>query len=130
LSVESKEQLEQVQNNTDATIRTFPDLGGTHKMYNVRADGPSPELADLRVRQAFDMALNREEILDFVYGGDGNIAGPVMPDGYGVWSLPTAEIAELYAENLGEAKKLLSAAGYERLPLVFDYSNTSTDSED
>ena len=128
--VESLEFRDQIERSTDATIRTFPDLGGTHKMYNVREDGPQPEFADLRVRQAFDYALNRNEILDFVFGGDGNIAGPVMPDGYGVWSLPSEEIADLYQENLDEATKLLAAAGHENLKLTFDYSNTSTDSED
>ncbi|MCK9486032.1 MAG: ABC transporter substrate-binding protein [Dehalococcoidia bacterium] len=126
----SLEALRQVQSSTDAMVQTFANLGGTHKMFNVREDGPNPALADVRVRQAIDYALNRQDILDFVLGGDGNIAGPVMPVGYGDWSLSPDEIAELHPENLDEARALITAAGADGLTIEHDYGNTSAFSED
>lgn len=126
----SLEAAQQIKSSTDASVQTFANLGGTHKMFNVREDGPNPALADIRVRQALDYSLNRQDILDFVLGGDGNISGPVMPVGYGDWSLSVDEITELYAENLEEAKALLSAAGLDSLTIEFDYANNSAFSED
>lgn len=126
----SLEAKQQVESSTDAQIQMFANLGGTHKMFNVRADGPNPALADVRVRQAMDYALNRQDILDFVLGGDGNIAGPVMPVGFGEWSLSPEEIKEIHAENVDEAMKLMAAAGIDSLKVVNDYANTSSFSED
>ena len=126
----SLEAKNQVESSTDARISTFANLGGTHKMFNVRPDGPNPALADLRIRQAMDYALNRQDILDFVLGGDGNIAGPVMPPGFGDWALSNEEIAQIHTQNLDEAMKLMAAAGHDSLTIVNDYANNSSFSED
>ena len=126
----SLEAKQQVESSTDAQIQTFANLGGTHKMFNIRPDGPNPTLGDLRVRQAMDYALNRQDILDFVLGGDGNIAGPVMPAGFGDWSLSPEEVASIHKEDLDEAMKLMSAAGIDSLKIANTYANTSSFSED
>lgn len=130
LSVSNVQDADQIRSSTDAEIQTFPNLGGTHKVFNVGPSSPVPAFTDVRVRQALNYSLNRDEILDFVLGGDGNIAGPVMPPGYGKWSMDGSELADLYKENLEEAKALLIAAGHEELVIPHQYSNISTFSED
>ena len=127
--IPSLEQKAQVEASTDATVRTFGNLGGTHKLYNVGPNGVEA-LKDLRVRRAIDIGIDRELILDLVLGGDGVIAGPPLPVGYGEWSLSQDEVASTYALNLSEARKLVDAAGHSGLKLKMRYSNTSSFSSD
>ncbi len=70
---------------------------------------------DIRVRQALCLAINRQEALDTVFGGQGiATAGLSMP---GKWALPKSELDKipgysLYKEsNIAQAKALLAAAG-------------------
>ena len=46
---------------------------------------------DIRVRQAVNLAINRQAIIDTVYGGNGNYSG-IVPPGYGPWPLTQAEL--------------------------------------
>lgn len=123
------EDAERIKQSTDASVQTFVHLGGTHKLYNVGPSGPEA-LRDQRVRRAIDLEIDRQQILDFVVGGDGVLAGPPLPLSYGNWSLDEAEVADAYSVNPAEAKKLLEAAGYADLTLKNRYSNTSSFSED
>ncbi len=74
---------------------------------------------DGRVREAVDLALDRQAMIDRLHFGDAELAGPVGP----LWdsSLPKEEVAAAYQRDVGKAKQLLSAAGYEdlRFPLSF-----------
>jgi len=128
-ATDTKEAAEQIRKSTKATIQSFPNLGGTHKVYNVGPKG-IPQLRDLRVRQAIDMTLDRDKLLDLVLGGDGVWGGTFVPLGFGEWSLPESEIKKMFAPNLTEAKKLLDAAGITRLQVTNEYSNISTFSQD
>ena len=64
---------------------------------------------DVRVRQAFCHAINRQEILDMLSGGKGTIINSGMTPGLA--SFYNNEIAG-YAYDLDEAKRLLTEAGY------------------
>jgi len=64
---------------------------------------------DLRVRQAINYAINRQEIIDKAVGGAGAVTGPIPP-GYGDWYIPESELPWEY--NLEKAKQLLTDAGY------------------
>ena len=128
-STDAREAADQIKSSTDAVVTSFTNLGGTHKVYNVGPKGPEA-LRDIRVRQAIDMGIDREQILDLVQGGDGVIAGPPLPLGYGSWSLSAEEVAEAYAWNPAEAKKLLDASGHAGLTLRNGYANTSSLSAD
>jgi peptide/nickel transport system substrate-binding protein len=64
------------------------------------------------VRQAMNKAINRQEILEKVYGGDGMLSGPVPP-GYGDWFIKPEELAaNYYKYDLDGAKKLMAEAGF------------------
>lgn len=66
---------------------------------------------DVRVRQAISKAIDRQEIVDNVYGGQAELTGPIPP-GYGDWPLSDDELQEYFTVNLDEAKQLMSDAGF------------------
>ncbi|MBI2760029.1 MAG: ABC transporter substrate-binding protein [Chloroflexi bacterium] len=63
---------------------------------------------DIRVRQALIQAINKKEVLDIVYSGDGvPIKGPILPI-YPIWEMKD----ELVKFDVADSKRLLEAAGY------------------
>ncbi|WP_338476462.1 ABC transporter substrate-binding protein [Pseudomonas khavaziana] len=70
------------------------------------SDQPNP-LADLRVRQALDMAVNKQQIIDSVYQGAGQLAVNAMPPTQ--WSYDTSIKDTKYDPE--KAKALLKEAG-------------------
>ncbi|MBA2520800.1 MAG: ABC transporter substrate-binding protein [Chloroflexia bacterium] len=66
---------------------------------------------DARVRQAINMAVDRQEIIDNVYGGNAELTGPVPP-GYGDYPVPAETLADLYATDLEQAQALMAEAGF------------------
>jgi peptide/nickel transport system substrate-binding protein len=66
---------------------------------------------DKRVRQAINKVVDRQEIIDKVYGGEAELTGAIPP-GYGDWPLSADELAELYAQDEEGAKALMAEAGY------------------
>jgi dipeptide transport system substrate-binding protein len=96
----------------DKTLK-LPDQAGFNLgyiAYNVmprsRADDPNP-LAQLKVRQAMDMAVNKQQIIDSVYQGAGQLAVNAMPPTQ--WSYDTTIKDAPY--NPEKAKELLKEAG-------------------
>ncbi|MDF3040643.1 MAG: extracellular solute-binding protein family 5, partial [Thermomicrobiales bacterium] len=67
---------------------------------------------DVRVRQAINLAIDRQEIIDNVYGGSAELSGAIPP-GYGDWSLPEERLQELYTPNLEQAMALMQEAGLQ-----------------
>ncbi len=65
-----------------------------------------------QVRQAMNMVIDRNEILEKVYAGEGVLSGPIPP-GYGDWFIPPEELAsKFYKVDVDEAKKMMSDAGF------------------
>ncbi len=69
---------------------------------------PSSPLADIRLRQAIGLGMDREEFLKTLYNGKGgwSMAG-AFPDTYS-----QEEIRALLKHDVGQAKQLVTAAGY------------------
>jgi peptide/nickel transport system substrate-binding protein len=66
---------------------------------------------DARVRRAVNHAINRQELIDKVYGGNGAYSGHVPP-GYGPWPLSQKDLKNKYEKfDLAMAKKLMQQAG-------------------
>jgi peptide/nickel transport system substrate-binding protein len=62
---------------------------------------------DIRVREAIVRAVDKKQVLDLVYSGDGQLTyGPILPM-YSNWALKD----ELAGFDLAKAKSLMSAAG-------------------
>jgi peptide/nickel transport system substrate-binding protein len=69
---------------------------------------------DRRVRQAVNHALNRQEMIERVYGGNGRYSGHVPP-GFGPWPIPDRELRERYLKfDLPRARQLMRQAGFAR----------------
>jgi len=67
---------------------------------------------DVRVRQAINMAVDRQPIIDNVFGGNAEFSGPVPP-GYGNWFIPTSDLmGKYYKVDMAGAKKLMADAGF------------------
>ena len=71
-----------------------------------------PPFEDIRVRQALDLALDREEMITLIWDGEGYYNGPVQ------WlqarfSLPQDELRQAMPHDPQKARELLSAAGYD-----------------
>ena len=75
-----------------------------------------PELQDVRVREALDIALDRDAMIDKLCFGEGNYCGPVSW-GLGFWSLPQDELRQRFKRDLTKAKQLLEAANAGDLTL-------------
>jgi len=89
-------------------VRTGPNYW--HRTYMLRTD--RPPFDDIRVRQAIDLSIDRQDIIDKMAFGYGKFAGPVVPD-MEKHALPQQELRDFYKVDIAQAKQLLSAAGYE-----------------
>ena len=66
------------------------------------------------MRQAINHAINRQELIDKVYNGNGAFSGHVPP-GYGPYPLSQADLKNKYEKyDLAKAKQLMAAAGYSK----------------
>lgn len=71
--------------------------------------GYSPPYNDVRVREALVRALNKKEIYDLVYSGQGIPATGPMPPAYTAWALKE----DPAGHDLKKAQDLMKAAGLE-----------------
>jgi peptide/nickel transport system substrate-binding protein len=77
-------------------------------------EGENKPWADRRVRQAVNIAINRQEIISKVYNGEGEFSGHVAA-GYGPWVIPAAELKSKWEKyDLPRARKLMAAAGFSK----------------
>ena len=81
-----------------------------------------PLFDDVRVRRAFTLAVNNQDIIDTVFGGAASQTGYVPWPWQGIpWPKPLSEMGEWYRHDPAEAQKLLAAAGVGdvKIPLIF-----------
>lgn len=71
-------------------------------------------LSDVRVRQAFRLIVDRQQMLDQVFGGYGSIAN----DLYSPYDPLFASEIPQREQDIDQAKSLLKAAGYENLQIT------------
>jgi peptide/nickel transport system substrate-binding protein len=68
---------------------------------------------DVRVRQAVNHAINRQNIIDLVFSGQGYYSGKIL-QGFGNWAIPESQLRSNYERyDLSTARALLAAAGYK-----------------
>jgi len=94
------------QESETMQVLTAPLAGATYVYFNQNS-AEAPFLADVRVRQALNLALDQPKMIDSVLNGQGIPAdGPFMP---GAWAYTPGESA---AADPGRAAELLSEAGW------------------
>jgi peptide/nickel transport system substrate-binding protein len=67
---------------------------------------------DKRVRQAINAVIDRQEIIDKVFGGDAVVTGAIPP-GYGDWPLSEDKVKAAYTVDADKAKQLMADAGLQ-----------------
>jgi peptide/nickel transport system substrate-binding protein len=83
--------------------------GGGWNPFTMRVD--SPPFNDVRVRQAFRLAVDREKMLQTVFGGHGTLGNDI----FGIWSPDYDHSIPQRAYDPEQAKSLLKQAGHENL---------------
>lgn len=84
--------------------------------FSLRYNTTKPPFNDVRVRRAFDLCIDRNEVIQLTLAGAGSPMGPIAA-GLTDWALPKDELLKLpgYRPNkdqdIAEAKKLMQEAG-------------------
>ena len=93
-------------------LRTMEFPSNVMSHISMRAD--QKPFADVRVRQAMSMAIDRQRIIDDILEGVG-VVNPPVPAALKEWTVPIDQLGEgakYYKYDPAEAKRLLAAAGY------------------
>lgn len=72
---------------------------------------PTRPFYDIRVREAIDLALDRDQFMLLNQDGEGNYNGPIQW-AQTKWALPQEELRAFYKYDPERAKQLLAEAGY------------------
>lgn len=108
------------------------DQGG---QTNIRFNATKAPFDDARVRRAFDLAVNKNELMALAIGGHGSLTGPVGPGIGPKWALMAEDLVgrpgyrDNKEEDYAEARKLLDAAGIGELSPEWIYYTPATENE-
>jgi peptide/nickel transport system substrate-binding protein len=107
LSVDAARSL-----RNDSNLQVLSNLNAAFRELQMSLKpGRNEPWADVRVRQAVNFAINRQQIIQSVYSGEAAYTSYVPP-GYGPWPLTEAQLKTKYAKyDLPMAKKLMADAG-------------------
>jgi peptide/nickel transport system substrate-binding protein len=97
--------------NSKVTVLKGQTAGFYELQFTVKA-GENKPWADRRVRQAINMAINRDDLIQKVLAGQGQYSGHVPP-GYGAWPFPQDVLKSKYQKyDLKAAQQLMKDAGF------------------
>lgn len=105
----SREQRD-LLNRFGDQITPSSDLSRAYRTLMVKFEEP---FLDPKVRQAINLALNRQEIIDLLDDGDGEATGP-LPPAHKVFALgeDDPDLQEYFRHDPQEARQLLEAASF------------------
>lgn len=124
----SRKQMEDTARDMSGRIRIGEDLSRDYSCLMIRYD---PPFDDIRVRQAFNLILNRDEQIQLLSNGDAVKCGPIPP-AHTRYALPEDDPAmvEYWRHDIAEAKQLLDAASFDYdSEYELKHSNRPVDSE-
>jgi peptide/nickel transport system substrate-binding protein len=109
--------LQQLQGLPNINVWTQPSLS----FYRLNVNHHRPAMQDPNVLQALRYGLNRQQLVDTLTNGMGQVSGPLSPTST-LFALPQAELDELQKYDPDLAREYLQKAGYDdkdnRLRLV------------
>lgn len=110
-----------IRSAPDLVVPSAPSLGYQGITINISNPSPrdNPLAADVRVREAFELAIDRNVINDVVFGGEFVVGNqPVPPTS--PWYVPEITVP---GRDLERARALLAEAGHERVTFELMVSN-------
>ena len=105
----------------DTLKESVPQLAFERKVstsnVNILVNDKDPPFNNLKVRQAINLALERNSLIKSVYGGAGVPGGLMLPPPSGAWGMTPGQLAAAPGfgdaeANRAKARKLLAEAGY------------------
>src|SRR3954451_12429541 len=97
---------------SSANIVTVPGVDQTDFIFNANPKKPKHrELLNVKVREAFDHAINRNKIVQVVFLGHAKPANSIIPGATGSWHNPALKTVSF---DLAKANKLLDGLGYKK----------------
>jgi len=95
----------------DPNLVVLKGLTASFREMEITIHGDGKPWNNVKVRQAVNAAINRQAIIDQVYGDDAVYSGKIPP-GYGDWPIPDAVLKATYEKyDLAKAKQLMAEAG-------------------
>jgi len=122
----SRQQMEDTVSRLGDRIITGSDLSRSYLTLMLKYE---PPFTDIRVRQAINLLIDRDEAILLLNDGDGVKAGP-MPPAHKRYVLPDddPDLQEFFRTDVAEAKQLLEAASFDfDQELVLKHSNRDDD---
>lgn len=107
--------LRQLEGNADLEIQTIASNRIVYLASNVR----HPLLADVKLRQAIDKAINREAVVSRLLRGSGQAEGQLVAPSVFGYDPAFGPVAQ----DLDAARALLAESGYDGTPLLLQYAN-------
>lgn len=101
--------IEELEEDPEVDILRIPNYVLSYLGWNNKL----PIFQDVKVRQAIALAIDRDTIINTTFNGEATaVYGPLPKATYGYSDTIEAKAQEMYAQNIDEAKKLLSEAGW------------------
>jgi len=95
----------------DSNLTVLKGLQASFREMELTIHGDGKPWNNVKVRQAVSAAINRQEIIDKVYGGDALFTSKI-PIGYGDWPIPQDALHKTYEVfDVNKAKQLMAEAG-------------------
>lgn len=98
----------------ESTVTTVQQV--TTNYYILFINSKTPQLADVRVRQAISAGINREQVRDVAVFGRANVTAPIAA-GFASLAVPIDQVP-FFAYNPDQAKSLLAEAGMSELKIT------------
>jgi peptide/nickel transport system substrate-binding protein len=93
-------------------IVSIPGVDQTDFIFNANTKKPKHrELLNMKVREAFDHAIDRNKIVSVVFLGHARRAVSIIPAATGSWANPNLQVVGF---DLAKANKLLDGLGYKK----------------
>ncbi len=105
-SVLTKADAEELMETGDFVVTKLPSL--FYPVIHMKV--LKPPFNDIRVREAMNLALDRDDFINVIQDGEGNYNGPIQWPQV-KWALPQDEVRAFYPHDIARAKQLLAEAG-------------------